>query len=59
MRSNMFEELGRRNSPIVKAALQEKCPVCKAVPGEDCTSMPINPHPLQDRIVHFARVVGD
>ena len=53
---SIFEDLGRRTSPIVKAALQEKCPVCKAKPGEDCTSMPINPHPLHGRIVHYARV---
>jgi hypothetical protein len=55
---SIFDDLARRNSPTVKAALQEKCPVCKAIPGEDCTNLPINGHPLQGRIVHYMRATG-
>ena len=56
---NVFDELGRRNSPIVKAAMQEKCPVCKAKPGEECVNTITNGHPLQNRIVHYARATGE
>jgi hypothetical protein len=54
---NIFVQLGDRNSVMVKDALTRCCEVCKSGPGEDCTNMPINGHPLEGRLVHYARTV--
>jgi hypothetical protein len=49
-----FEELGVRTGATVQAALSRRCEVCHAKPGSDCKNI-INGHPLQGRIVHYAR----
>lgn len=51
----IFEELGNRDSATVQGALTRRCEVCHAEPGDDCTNMPINGFPLQNRLVHYAR----
>ncbi|MCV7232789.1 MULTISPECIES: zinc finger domain-containing protein [Mycobacterium] len=51
----LFDQLGDRNSDIVQAALTRKCEQCGALPGDDCTNLPINGHPLHGRIVHYGR----
>jgi len=54
---DVYKELNNRDSATVKAALNRKCEVCRAKPGEDCTNTIINGYPLSERLVHFARTV--
>lgn len=55
MYTNMFEQLGDRNSTIVRDALTRKCILCNAPPDNECTNLPINSFPLSGRLVHLAR----
>lgn len=57
-----FADLSDRTCAVVQAALSRRCIVCKAKPGNDCTSISArtgdpNPGGLLPggRIVHYAR----
>lgn len=58
MYAGVYEQLGRRDSAIVKDALTRVCHICDAQPGEVCTNMPINGFPLSGRLVHFERTAA-
>jgi hypothetical protein len=54
---NLFTELSKPSSPLVKTALKRTCPMCGAPPGDLCTQLD-NGYPLQPTgpKVHFHRV---
>ncbi|WP_156765699.1 hypothetical protein [Mycobacterium sp. 1245499.0] len=47
---NLFDELGKPDSPHVKAALAGECCVCGSPPGEFCA-----PPIADNRLVHLDR----
>jgi hypothetical protein len=53
---NVYGQLGERTSLMVREALKRKCEVCHADPGADCINI-VNGHPLEGRVVHYARTV--
>lgn len=55
MYASVYDQLGNRDSVIVKDALTRTCRMCDAPAGELCTNMPINGFPLSGRLVHYER----
>lgn len=53
--SALYDQLGNKDSWLVKEALGRRCEVCRAKPGEECTNTMLNGVPLSGRLVHFAR----
>lgn len=55
-RTNPFDQLTDRDSPLVQDALTRPCEVCKVKPGKFCQNIiVVDGDPLPGRVVHFAR----
>ena len=52
---SIYDNLWNWDSPGVKAALEHKCEICGAKPGEGCTNL-VGGYPLSDRRVHIYRI---